>query len=131
MPKIYLLPCPFCGKRETLRMMYVPSEKHELVYHVVCDAVSGGCGASTGWNHETPEEAAKEWNTRASGWIPCSERLPEVNITVLILFENQIKLSCLDKTKLGFLMNGEFIGKNLVTHWAPLPEAPKRKDDTK
>lgn len=125
MPKIDLLPCPFCGRLETLRMICIPSEKYEFVYHVICDAVNGGCGASTGWNHSTPEEALEEWNTRASGWIPCSERMPEIGITILILFENQIKVSRLEKSKLGFLMNGEFIGKNLVTHWMPLPEPPK------
>lgn len=58
-------------------------------------------------------------------WIPCRERMPEVGSTILILFENQIKVSRLEKSKLGFLMNGEFIGKNLVTHWMPLPDPPK------
>ncbi|MBR0340817.1 MAG: DUF551 domain-containing protein [Oscillospiraceae bacterium] len=113
MPKIELLPCPFCGRKPKT------SELHIQLHQISC--LFSKCHARPCVIKKTPEEAAQAWNTRASGWIPCSERLPEVNITVLILFENQIKLSCLDKTKLGFLMNGEFIGKNLVTHWMPLP----------
>lgn len=68
MPKIDLLPCPFCGKLETLKMLDI----QDSVYHVICDAVIGGCGASTGWNYTTPEKAAEEWNTRAfeSNQIP-------------------------------------------------------------
>lgn len=83
MPKIDLLPCPFCSKLKTLRMIYIPSEKHECVYHVFCDAVNGGCGAATGWNHETPEDAANEWNTRAPGWIPCSEMMQEDGVEAI------------------------------------------------
>lgn len=93
MPKIKLLPCPFCGKRDTAKCLTVaececidePTEWDKTQYGIVCDAsILGGCGASTGWNHETPEEAAKEWNTRASCWIPCSERMPEPGDIVLV-----------------------------------------------
>lgn len=132
MQKIDLLPCPFCGKLETLRMIYLPSTKHELVYHVVCDAVSGGCGASTGWNHETPEEAAKEWNTRISDLIPCSKRMPKKDGDYLCISNNEYKI-------LPY-RNGEFYCicfdavlrccNSSVTHWMPLPEVPQRKDDT-
>jgi hypothetical protein len=86
MPKIDLLPCLFCGKRDTAKCITVaeclcidePTKWEKTHYIVSCDAsIAGGCGASTGWSYETPEEAAKAWNTRASGWIPCSERMPE------------------------------------------------------
>lgn len=108
MSKIDLLPCPFCGKLETIRMLYIPAEKRKCVYHVVCDALNGGCGASTGLNHETPEKAAEEWNTRASSWSPCGEMMPEDNTEVIVYDD------C-------FL---------IATTLNPLPEIPQRKDDT-
>lgn len=123
MSKNDLLPCPFCGKLETVRMIYIPAEKHELVYHVVCDTVNGGCGASTGWNQETPEDAVNEWNTRASGLIPCSERLPKKDGNYLCISNNEYKI-------LPY-RNGEFYCvcfdsvlrccNSSVTHWMPLP----------
>ena len=58
-------------------------------------------------------------------WVSCDEAMPEEGVTVLILFENTVKISALDKSGLGFLRNGEFIGINLVTHWMPLPDPPK------
>lgn len=129
MPKIDLLPCPFCGKLETLRMMYIPAAKSECVYHVVCDAVNGGCGASTGWNHSTPEEAVEEWNTRASGFIPRSERMPEKDGDYLCISNNEYKI-------LPY-RNGEFYCicfdavlrccNSSVTLWMPLPEPPKEE----
>lgn len=131
MPKIDLLPCPFCGKLETIIMVDVPAEKHErvyLLYRVVCSFVNGGCGASTGWNHETPEDAAKEWNTRASGWIPCRERMPEEYIAVLLYGE---KIGILK----GFFSpykdlyiadsGNTAVRKTAVTRWMPLPAKPE------
>lgn len=125
--KVDLLPCPFCGKFETLRMIYLPAEKCECVYHVVCDAVNGGCGASTGWNHSTPEEAVEEWNTRASGCIPCSESMPKKDGEYLCVSNGEFKI-------LPY-RNGEFYCtcfdsvlrccNSSVTHWIPLPERPK------
>ena len=125
MQKFDLLPCPFCGKLETLRMMYVPAEKRECVYHVACDADSGGCGASTGWNHETPEEAAKEWNTRASDWILYSEKRPNSPGSYLVYNDENGAIDVLP-----FSSKFESFYDCNVTHWMPLPEAPQRKDDT-
>jgi hypothetical protein len=127
MPKIELLNCPFCGKLETLRMIYVPSEKHELVYHVVCDAVNGGCGASTGWNHETPEEAANEWNTRASGWIPCSERMPDDDVDVLVYDDGILiaRYNSNEEYTSGWMESFECYPLTNVTHWIPLPQSPE------
>ncbi len=133
MPKIELLPCPFCGKLETLRMIYLPAEKRECVYHVVCDADSGGCGASTGWNHETPEEAANEWNTRASGWIPCSERLPDPHAKVLfVTFGKSVWCGkyCGIRNGRETWETSKFVSTfwdDEVTHWMPVPDAPAKE----
>lgn len=132
MPKIDLLPCPFCGRLETLRMICIPSEKYEFVYHVICDAVNGGCGASTGWNHSTPEEALEEWNTRASGWISCSDRFPEVREKVLALYDyctcevRQQYIMIASLAPDGYWMEGcTWHPHQSVTHWMPLPDRPK------
>lgn len=58
-------------------------------------------------------------------WVSCDEAMPEEGLPVLIFSENTVKISALDKSGLGFLRNGEFIGAKLVTHWMPLPDPPK------
>ncbi len=69
-----LKPCPFCGKS----VANVDSvANHEMIdeyepdyswrskrYDVVCDYNNGGCGASTGGNNATPEDAIEAWNRR-------------------------------------------------------------------
>ena len=122
MPKIDLLPCPFCGKVEALRMERIP-----FVYNLVCAVANGGCGASTGWNHATPEEAVKSWNTRASVWLSCSEMMPKKDGEYLCVSNGEFKI-------LPY-RNGEFYStcfdgvlrccNSSVTCWMPLPEKPK------
>ena len=73
-----LLPCPFCGKAETVGLVdsdtfqdlmpwEVEPEGHTLYWAVMCDASKpagkGGCGASGGFA-PTQEAAAERWNTR-------------------------------------------------------------------
>jgi hypothetical protein len=137
MPKIDLLPCPFCGKPDTAKITTVseceymdnPTEWDKTHYGAVCSFVVGGCGASTGWYYETPEEAAKVWNTRASGWIPCSERMPKEDGEYLCVSNGEFKI-------LPY-RNGEFYENWLdaiccwnkisvsVTRWMPLPAPPE------
>lgn len=71
-----LLPCPFCGKLETVR--YCTSDEYddndegnEIYFAVVCDASigylpepPGGCGAQSGYMPDK-DSAAEKWNTRA------------------------------------------------------------------
>lgn len=73
-----LLPCPFCGERDSLRLDEVPDKDLcdgcismiEVSFTVVCSAYSygqekhGGCGASCG-HCETKEAAVESWNKRA------------------------------------------------------------------
>lgn len=67
-----------------------------------------------------------------SSLIPCSERLPEKDGNYLCISNNEYKI-------LPY-RNGDFYCicfdavlrccNSSVTHWMPLPEIPKRKDDT-
>jgi hypothetical protein len=69
-----LLPCPFCGKAETLDVItgeeFMDDEQefwpHSDSYAVVCDAATGGkggCGAMGGFA-ATSQAAITKWNTR-------------------------------------------------------------------
>lgn len=68
-----LLPCPFCGRTDTV-FIYDNNEMQMLCmddddydenpeYLVGCDALYGGCGSSSGYK-KTKEEAIQLWNTR-------------------------------------------------------------------
>ena len=87
-----------------------------------------------GWSEPTVEaidmgiHALKE-----SRWIPCSEKLPEVNIPVLAQWgiyysgENRIEILCLNDLGRWHGDLGEPNGK--VIAWMPLPEPYKQNDE--
>ena len=61
-------------------------------------------------------------------WIPCSERLPEIGVTVLTLDKykhvaSRTRKSYVDGTPY-FYPDGLEPGRH-ITHWMPLPELPK------
>lgn len=70
MPETKLLPCPFCGKTETLCITREPYYWDNILkgyqYQVVCDASgnNGGCGSSCGFK-DSMTEAKEAWNRRA------------------------------------------------------------------
>lgn len=69
----------------------------------------------------------------ASIWIPCSERLPEKDMSVLISAQGHRVTAYYDSVKGVFMLTeteGLFYSMSAVTHWMPLPEPPQRKDDT-
>lgn len=68
-----------------------------------------------------------------SSWIPCSERLPEKDMSVLISAQGHRVTAYYDSVKGVFMLTeteGLFYSMSAVTHWMPLPEPPQRKDDT-
>lgn len=68
-----LLPCPFCGKTDTLIMaddwddlaVLDVEPTSDNSFAVTCDFTAGGCGAQGGYR-KTPEDAEAAWNTRPS-----------------------------------------------------------------
>lgn len=77
-------------------------------------------------------EDAKDTNV-LSKWIPCSEKLPEINIPVLAQWriyysgENRIDILCLNDLGRWHGDLGEPNGK--VIAWMPLPEPYKQNDE--
>jgi hypothetical protein len=60
----------------------------------------------------------------ASKWIPVSERLPEAQQRVLTITDlGYIRTDCIRKRD-GHWFN-EMFDPSTVTHWMPLPPAPK------
>lgn len=70
-------------------------------------------------------------------WIPCSERMPEVDIDVIVFYphwrDNPVQVAHLNYDKLTFeLSDGEFnFAASMVTHWMPRPEPPERNGQNK
>ena len=123
MPKIDLLPCPFCGRKPK-------SIVNIQMYAIGCSFSK--CHVYPCVVKKTPEEAAKAWNTRASGLIPCSERMPKEDGEYLCVSNGEFKI-------LPY-RNGEFYCtcfdavlrccNSSVTRWMPLPEKPETEDNT-
>lgn len=73
-------------------------------------------------------------NRRADGWIPVAERPPAVHEDVPILTSGAHRaFGYLDSDGSWYLYHADcedsgFIGPELVTHWMPLPAAPKDGD---
>ena len=127
-----LQPCPFCGSTTAPTVMnqneaqWLDNDAENPSMVVCCAAKKFGCGASTGFC-DTAEQAVEAWNRRASDWIPCSERLPEIDGNYLCISNHEIKI-------LPY-RNGVFYSicfdavlrccNSSVTHWTPLPEPPK------
>ena len=66
----------------------------------------------------------------ASMWIPCSERMPEVGIPVLIYDKHHkaFFVAKLDEDYFGFSSNMWHHPAD-VPFWTPLPETPKEDDN--
>ena len=68
----------------------------------------------------------------ASSWIPCSEKMPDDNVDVLVYDYGILiaRYNIYDKYDIGWMEKFECYPLTNVTHWMPLPEPPQRKDDT-
>lgn len=65
-------------------------------------------------------------------WIPCSERLPEKDTSVLIYAAGHRVTAYYDAVICAFRLtksNDLFYLPSAVTHWMPLPEKPETTSD--
>ena len=65
--------------------------------------------------------------TKVSDWIPCSERMPDIDVEVLVYFDGYIYIDSLyyDKNLKEYWWQGN---DRLPTHWMPLPDMPEVKE---
>lgn len=68
----------------------------------------------------------KAENTRVSGWIPCSERMPERDGFYLAYYTFSDGRHACDMV---YFNVGAPISSS-ITHWKPLPEPPEAEDKT-
>lgn len=75
--------------------------------------------------------AYRATDTECGHWIPCSERLPEKDVSVLIYAAGHRVTAYFDAVKGVFRLTETdelFYLTSAVTHWMPLPEPPKDGD---
>lgn len=115
--KIDLLPCPFCGRKPK-------SIVNIQMYAIGCSFSK--CHVYPCVVKKTPEEAVKAWNTRAFGWIPCIERMPERDGFYLAYYTFADGRHACD---IVYFNVGAPISSS-ITHWMPLPDPPEAEDKT-
>jgi len=93
-----LLPCPYCGKTETLELVTgaeFMDENQEYYEHsdsftVVCNCATqigkGGCGATGGFGL-TIDEAVGKWNKRNAPSVECEPQVAELEATIRAMTE--------------------------------------------
>ena len=120
MRKTDLLPCPFCGSDN---VTIVKSKFIDGLFSAGCIK----CNVSTAF-YVNEKFAAETWNNRAPGWIPCIERMPEKDMSVLISAQGHRVTAYYDAVKEVFMLTeteGLFYSMSAVTHWMPLPQTPE------
>ena len=103
-----LITCPFC--------------KLKMKKNDTCSGIWYSHVAHTGCylqNFIVNEDEVEAWNTRASPWIPISERLPEDNVQVLVTNNFNFALGrwCSNRYWICNLKN--------ITHWQPIEALPE------
>ena len=75
-----------------------------------------------------------------SDWIPVSERLPEVDISVLAVMDPRarfwnhepvVMMARLDEYNTWIVEDDQWCGGDMATHWMPLPEVPENEAERK
>ncbi len=125
-----LRPCPFCGGKAVL--FRIEPHTHQIAkmpdYEGGVFIECSKCGVFI--IGESRKETVDKWNSRANGWIPVSERLPE---------EDGKYLCC---TKLGSRIMANYYPfgnthrwrtfgsvANAIVAWQPLPKPYKEVEE--
>ena len=71
-----------------------------------------------------------KYNEFQSRWIPVSERMPEDGSDILLYCDNgeESRIVACSYDNGVCVFNTEIVFKN-ITHWMPLPKAPKKEGD--
>ena len=126
-----LLSCPFCGGTDIIMRdvsgMFGKSSHARTYHYMQCR----DCFSQTGY-HETKPKAIDAWNTRTQKekggeWISVDERSPEQCVPVLV-YKNS-NSEAYGNMETAYFEKGRWRGScgEFITHWMPLPKAPKMK----
>lgn len=119
MNEVKLKPCPFCGGEV----------EHEVFNDGFFTLGRVECKQCRVMLTALPINAIEAWNTRADGWIPCSERLPEIDEEVLVTNGGVMCVRSLTNTIDEELVWDDEYGQwedfEEFIAWMPLPEPYK------
>ena len=143
-----LRPCPCCGYRAEIEQVpHNPESDNSGGYYIECKRA--GCGITTRLAFACMDDPLpgliESWNRRCTqsetgAWIKTADRLPESDTPVLVrLWNCQIRIGELrwerptyEETFAPFQYwddptndGQDWDGPDHITHWMPLPEAPK------
>lgn len=94
----------------------------EALLHAVRDDISiNGTNFARVKQHIENAPAVVTDNNVGSKWIPVTERLPEQEMEVIVYTGNILKPS----VHCYHFWTADLLSWQSVTHWMPLPEAPK------
>lgn len=85
-----------------------------------------GCRCEACWVDDAIGEIEETPTLR--DWIPCSERMPEKDTSVLISAQGHRVSAFYDSVKGVFMLTeteGLFYSMSAVTHWMPIPATPE------
>ena len=123
-----LKPCPFCGGEAKISMKYVGYGSLGLGAHDWFGVYCADCDTSTR-EHQTEAEAIAAWNRRASGWVNCSERLPERAVEVLAVDGKGVCVAVLDRSAEGRWFGVSRVISGRISQWMPNPEPLSTKEE--
>lgn len=140
MTKIDLLNCPFCGGTD-LHLELFSGWGADVVICRDCLAIFSQQEITC------KEDLINAWNTRASGWIPCRERMPDMmadrrpksgwsddlkpsdDVLCYTNFKRQIVAwysHAYDEWT--DVEEDHTYSRDEITHWRPLPDNPETED---
>ena len=91
----------------------------------ICLSYEGMCRVIT--ESDGSKKVSENNIKKVSDWIQCSERMPDIDVEVLVYFDGYIYIDSLyyDKNLKEYWWQGNC---RLPTHWMPLPEMPEVKE---
>jgi hypothetical protein len=90
---------------------------HSLGYKNMCRVITERDGS---------KKVSENNITKVSDWIPCSERMPDIDVPVLVHTGNGMDIDHTYDFGDGVSFYDDLYGE--FTHWMPLPEIPEVKE---